>query len=163
MTEKATKRSAGKSGPQHANQRGAARLSAVQALYQMDIGDVTLEETLAQFAPRLKGVTLDDDTYLPADADYFGQIVRGVLKNQIEIDPLIDSTLPATWPVQRIDATLRALLRAGAFEILHKPDVPKAVVISEYVDVANAFFDEGEPGLVNGVLDKLARTMQDRT
>lgn len=135
----------------------------MQALYQMDVGGVTLEETLAQFAPRLKGGTWEEATYLPADADYFGQIVRGVLNNQIEIDPLIDDALPATWPVQRIDATLRALLRAGAFEILHKRDVPKAVVITEYVDVANAFFDEGEPGVVNAVLDKLARGMQDRT
>src|SRR6476660_4201465 len=99
-----------------ANQRGAARLAAVQALYQMDVGRQTLEDTLAQFSSFHLGREIEGEQYLPADADFFRQIVSGVIKAQLEIDPAVDAGLTEGWPVARIDATLRAILRAGAFE-----------------------------------------------
>ena len=101
-------------GARAANQRGAARLAAVQALYQMDVGRATLEDTLAQFGAFHLGREVEGEQYLPADADFFGQIVRGVTKSQLEIDPAIDQALADDWPMERIDATLRAILRAAA-------------------------------------------------
>src|SRR5690606_35551997 len=141
-----------------ANQRGAARLAAVQALYQMDVGRATLEDTLAQFSAFHLGRELEGEQYLPADADFFGQIVRGVTKNQLEIDPAIDKALAEDWPIERIDSTLRAILRAAAFELLRRKDIPARVVITEYVDVARAFFEEDASGMVNAALDSIART-----
>ena len=140
----------------HANQRGAARLGAVQALYQMDVGRISLEETLSGFEAHLLGKEVEGAQYLPADADFFRQIVRGVVASQLDIDPLIDASLPSDWPVTRIDATLRAILRAAAFELVRRPDIPAKVVISEYLDIARAFYDGDVPGLVNGVLDAIA-------
>lgn len=139
-----------------ANKRGAARLAAVQALYQMDVGETSLEETLVQFGSRFADPVVDGDEYLPRDADYFKQIVKGVLKHQLQLDPLVDEALAEGWPMARIDATLRAVMRAGAFELMHKLDVPAKVVITEYVDVAKAFFEGTEAGMVNGVLDRIA-------
>lgn len=141
-----------------ANQRGSARLAAVQALYQMDVGEQTLEETLTQFESFRLGREVEGDQYLPADADYFKHIVRGVVTNQVKLDPIINSALQAGWPMTRIDATLRALLRAGVFELTQRKDIPFKVVIREYVDVANAFYEDEVPGLVNGVLDAVARS-----
>ena len=140
-----------------ANQRGSARLAAVQALYQMDVGEQTLEETLSQFESFRLGRELEGDQYLPADADYFRHIVRGVVQNQIKLDPVINTTLQSGWPMTRIDATLRALLRAGVFELTMRRDIPFKVVIREYVDVAKAFYEDEVPGMVNGVLDSVAR------
>jgi N utilization substance protein B len=140
-----------------ANQRGAARLAAVQALYQMDVGRQSLEDTLAQFNTFRLGREIEGEQYLPADADFFGQIVRGVIKSQLDIDPMIDNALIAEWPISRIDATLRAVLRAGAFELLRRKDIPTGVVITEYVDVAKAFFEDDAPKMVNAVLDAIAR------
>ncbi|KQN72569.1 transcription antitermination factor NusB [Devosia sp. BK] len=141
-----------------ANQRGAARLAAVQALYQMDVGRQTLEDTLAQFGAFHLGREIEGEQYLPADADFFSQIVRGVTKNQLEIDPAIDTALADDWPMERIDSTLRAILRAAAFELLRRRDIPPRVVITEYVDVARAFFEEDASGMVNAALDSIART-----
>lgn len=140
-----------------ANKRGAARLSAVQALYQMDVGGISLEETMAQFNAHHGGREVEGDEYLPADADFFQQILKGVVKSQREIDPLIDSALVSGWPVTRIDSTLRAILRAAAFELLKRTDIPAKVVISEYVDIAKAFFEGEEPGMVNAVLDAISK------
>ncbi|HWV20587.1 MAG TPA: transcription antitermination factor NusB [Devosia sp.] len=141
-----------------ANQRGAARLAAVQALYQMDVGRQTLEDTLAQFGAFHLGREIEGEQYLPADADFFRQIVRGVTKNQLEIDPAIDKALAEDWPIDRIDSTLRAILRAAAFELLRRRDIPARVVITEYVDVARAFFEEDASGMVNAALDSIARS-----
>ncbi len=143
--------------PRRANQRGAARLAAVQALYQMDLGGISLEDTLAGFAERLLGGEIEGDRYLPADADFFSQIVTGVVAAQLDIDPMIDANLPIDWPVTRIDATLRAILRAACFELMKRPDIPAGVVMSEYLDIAHAFYNGDVPGLVNGVLDAVAR------
>jgi N utilization substance protein B len=140
-----------------ANQRGAARLAAVQALYQMEIGHQSLEDTLAQFSAHHLGREIEGDQYLPADADFFRQIVGGVIRAQLDIDPAIDKALQNGWPVARIDATLRAILRAATFELLRRKDIPPGVVITEYVDIAKAFYEDDAPGLVNGVLDAVAK------
>ena len=141
-----------------ANQRGAARLAAVQALYQMDVGRATLEDTLAQFGAFHLGREIEGEQYLPADADFFSQIVRGVTKSQLEIDPAVDQALAEGWPMERVDATLRAILRAAAFELLRRRDIPAKVVITEYVDVARAFYEDDASGMVNAALDAIART-----
>lgn len=140
-----------------ANQRGAARLAAVQALYQMDVGRQTLEDTLAQFSAHHLGREIEGEQYLPADADFFRQIVSGVIRNQLDIDPTVANALEKGWPVARIDATLRAILRAATFELLRRKDIPSGVVITEYVDIAKAFYEDDASGLVNGVLDAIAK------
>lgn len=140
-----------------ANQRGAARLAAVQALYQMDVGHQTLEDTLAQFGAFHLGREIEGEQYLPADADFFRQIVVGVAKHQLEVDPAVDRALAEGWPMERVDATLRAILRAAAFELLRRRDIPPRVVITEYVDVAKAFYEDDASGLVNATLDAMAR------
>lgn len=140
-----------------ANQRGAARLAAVQALYQMDVGRQSLEDTLAQFSAHHLGREIEGEQYLPADADFFRQIVSGVIRNQLDIDPTVDNALQKGWPVGRIDATLRAILRAATFELLRRKDIPSGVVITEYVDIAKAFYEEDAAGMVNGVLDAIAK------
>ena len=140
-----------------ANQRGAARLAAVQALYQMDVGRQTLEDTLSQFNAYMLGREVEGEQYLPADADFFRQIVTGVIKSQLDIDPTVDKALSNDWPVGRIDATLRAILRAAAFELLRRRDIPAGVVITEYVDIAKAFYEDDAPGMVHAVLDTIAK------
>lgn len=140
-----------------ANQRGAARLAAVQALYQMDVGRQSLEDTLSQFSAHMLGREVEGEQYLPADADFFKQIVTGVIRSQLDIDPTIDKALSNDWPVGRIDATLRAILRAAAFELLRRRDIPAGVVITEYVDVAKAFYEDDAPGMVHAVLDAIAK------
>ncbi len=140
-----------------ANQRGAARLAAVQALYQMDVGRQSLEDTLSQFGTIHVGREIEGEEYLPADADFFRQIVTGVIKAQLQIDPAVDAGLADSWPMGRIDATLRAILRAAAFELLRRKDIPSRVVITEYVDVAKAFYEDEAPKMVNAVLDQIAK------
>ena len=142
-----------------ANQRGAARLAAVQALYQMDIAGTGLNEILAEFESHWLGREVEGAQYLPAEAAYFRAIVEGVLREQLKLDPLIDKALSDGWPLKRIETVLRAVLRAGAYELDRRSDVPARIVISEYVDVANAFVDR-ETGLVNAVLDQLARQLR---
>ena len=141
-----------------ANQRGAARLAAVQALYQMDVGEADRDSVLAQFAPRKGGGEIDGAHYLPADTDFLRQIVNGVIDHQLRIDPCLDLHTSADWPLSRLDATMRAILRAGCFELLYRTDIPPKVVISEYLDVANAFFDGEVPAMINAVLDRIARS-----
>jgi len=143
-----------------ANRRGAARLAAVQALYQMDIAATPINEILAEFESHWLGREVEGSQYLPAEAAFFRQIVEGVVEAQRRLDPMIDRVLAGGWPLKRIEAVLRAVLRAGAWELEAKPDVPARVVISEYVDVANAFLDGEETGMVNAVLDGLARALR---
>ena len=139
-----------------ANKRGAARLAAVQALYQMEITSIDVSEIVAEYETLRLGKELDGDDYLAADSAWFRSLVVGVVEQQTVIDPLIGNTLPSNWPFSRISMILRAILRAGLFELNNKTDVPAAVIISEYVDIAKAFFHDGEPGMVNGVLHKIA-------
>lgn len=143
-----------------ANKRGAARLAAVQALYQMEIGGGELADVLAEFELYRLGQEIDGDEYREADAAFFRDVVSGVVAEQKTIDPRIHQTLVEDWPLKRIDVTLREILRAGLFELMRRRDVPAKVVISEYVDVARAFFTEDEPKIANAVLDKLARAVR---
>ncbi|KJS19833.1 MAG: antitermination protein NusB [Hoeflea sp. BRH_c9] len=140
-----------------ANQRGAARLAAVQALYQMDIGGAGVLEIVAEYEAHRLGNEIDGEQYRPADAAWFRAVVSGVVENQRALDPEIRASLTEDWPLSRLDATLRAILRAGAWELTAKKDVPVAVIVNEYVDVARAFFADDEPKIVNAVLDRLAR------
>lgn len=143
-----------------ANRRGAARLAAVQALYQMDIASTGVKEILAEFQSHWIGREVEGEQYLPAEAAFFRSIVEGVVAEQRQLDPLIDEALKQSWPLKRIEAILRAVLRAGAYELDHRRDVPARVVVSEYVDVAHAFVDKDETGMVNAVLDQLARKLR---
>jgi N utilization substance protein B len=143
-----------------ANRRGAARLAAVQALYQMDIAGTGVNDILGEFESHWIGQEVEDNQYLPAEVAFFRDVVGGVVREQRKLDPLIDAALEATWPLKRIEAILRAVLRAGAFELDQRSDVPARVVVSEYVDVANAFVDREETGMVNAVLDQLARKLR---
>ena len=140
-----------------ANQRGAARLAAVQALYQMDVGGAGLQTVVAEFEAHRLGGEIEGDALRPADAGFFRQLVGGVVEQQRAVDPMIHAALPPTWPLSRIDLTLRAILRCGVFELLERRDIPARVVINEYLDVARAFFEDDEPGLVNAVLDTIGR------
>ncbi len=143
-----------------ANQRGVARLAAVQALYQMDLGGATLPDVLAEFETHRLGKELDGEQYRDADAAFFREIVSGVVKDKRVLDPAITEALTADWRLGRVDVTMRAILRSGAFELAHRNDVPGRVVITEYVDVAKAFFEGEVPAMVNGVLDTLARKLR---
>jgi N utilization substance protein B len=140
-----------------ANRRGAARLAAVQALYQMDIGGAGLNDVFAEFESHWLGSEVEGEKYLPAEAAFFRDVVSGVVRDQKELDPLVDQVLASGWPLKRIDAIIRAVLRAGCYELQHRKDVPARVVVTEYVDVANAFVDKDETGMVNAVLDQIAR------
>jgi N utilization substance protein B len=140
-----------------ANRRGAARLAAVQALYQMEIAGTGVNDILVEFESHWIGREVEGAQYLPAEAAFFREIVSGVLREQLTIDPLVDKVLARGWPLKRVDAILRAVLRAGAYELGHRNDIPARVVVSEYVDVAHAFVDDDETGLVNAVLDQIAR------
>jgi N utilization substance protein B len=143
-----------------ANKRGAARLAAVQALYQMDLAGTGLNEILAEFERHWIGREVEGAQYLPAEAAFFRDIVSGVVREQRELDPLIDEALSKGWPLTRIETVLRAALRAGAFELIHRGDVPARVVVAEYADVAAAFVERDETGMVNAVLDQLARRLR---
>jgi N utilization substance protein B len=149
-----------KSDDRKANKRGAARLAAVQALYQMDIAGTSLNEILAEFESHWLGGEVEGSQYLPAEAAFFRDIVGGAVREQRKLDPMIDAALSAGWPLKRVEALLRAVLRAGAFELDQRKDIPARVVVSEYVDVANAFVDRDETGMVNAVLDTLARQLR---
>lgn len=143
--------------PPKANRRGAARLAAVQALYQMDIAGKGLNDILAEFESHWLGQEVEGEQYLPAEATFFRDVVRGFTAEQRRLDPLIDQALAAGWPLKRIEAIVRAVLRAGCYELDQRQDIPARVVVSEYVGVANAFVDREETGMVNAVLDALAR------
>jgi transcription antitermination protein NusB len=143
-----------------ANKRGAARLAAVQALYQMDVASTGLNDIVAEFESHWIGREVEGAQYLPAEAAFFRDIVSGVLREQRTLDPLIDEALQKSWPLKRVETVLRAALRAGAYELTHRRDVPARVVVAEYADVAAAFVERDETGMVNAVLDQLARKLR---
>jgi N utilization substance protein B len=138
-----------------ASSRSAARLAAVQALYQMDMTGIDLNEVIAEFETHRLGQEIEGCQYADSEAAFFRDLVEGVVREQLKIDPLIDKQLAEGWRLTRVDSILRAILRAGAYEILNRKDVPARVIISEYVDIAHAFFGEDEPKVVNGILDQL--------
>jgi N utilization substance protein B len=137
--------------------RSAARLAAVQALYQQEMEGTPLARLLHEFHEHRLGATIEDETYHDAERDFFDDIVTGVEARRAEIDSLIGDRLAAGWSLERLDRPMRAILRAGAYELIARPDVPIGSVISEYVDVAHAFYDKRESGFVNGLLDAIAK------
>lgn len=138
--------------------RSAARLAAVQALYQMEMEATPLAKLLHEFHQHRLGATIEDATYADAEQDFFDDIVSGVDARRGEIDGLITDRLAEGWNLNRLDRPMRAILRAGTYELIARPDVPAASVISEYIDVAHAFFDKRETGFVNGLLDAIAKS-----
>ena len=140
-----------------ATQRSAARLAAVQALYQMEVGGAVLPEVLAEFESHWIGREVEGVQYNPAEVAFFRDVVAGVLKDQLAIDRTLDEALSQGWPLKRVEALMRAILRAGYYEIRSRPDVPARAAIKEYVDVAGAFYGAEESGMINAVLDALAR------
>ncbi len=140
--------------------RSVARLAAVQALYQIEMGGETSDRVVAEFVKHRLDQEVDGDSYGEADPLLFGELVRGVTERRADLDGMISAVLTPDWPLERLEVILRAILRAGTFELFARKDVPARVVISEYLDVGHAFFAGKEPGMVNGVLDRLARTLR---
>lgn len=140
--------------------RSAARLAAVQALYQKDMEGTPLLMLLREFHEYRLGQTIEDVTYVAAERDFFDDIVAGVDKRRAEIDALVEKRLAKDWSIARLDKPMLQILRAGAYELMARIDVPTGTVISEYVDVAKAFYDKRESGFVNGLLDGIAKDVR---
>ncbi len=139
------------------DQRSAARLAIVQALYQMEVAGKGLNEVFAEFESHWIGREIEGVQYKPAELGFFRDVLQGVLTDQVAIDRQIDRVLSGGWPLARVEAVMRAAMRAGAYELRARKDVPARAAIKEYVDVAGAFFGPTESGMVNAVLDKIAR------
>ena len=146
--------------PKQKNRRSNARLAVVQALYQMDVAQITIKDVVEEFLSFRFAQETEGHQMEKADISFFNELINGIVEQQQALDPLIDTHLAATWRLNRIDSTLRAILRAGAYELTNRQDIPAAVVISEYVDVAHAFFEKDEPKVVNGVLQNLWQAAQ---
>jgi N utilization substance protein B len=137
--------------------RTVARLAAVQALYQMEIASAGVEAVVREFCDHRFDADMEGERLAEADEAFFAEIVRGVVADQAAIDRAVAKRLAQGWKLERLDATLRAILRAGAFELMARPDVPLEVAIDEYVEIGKSFFEGPEPGVVNGVLDGIAK------
>ena len=140
--------------------RSAARLAAVQALYQMDMEKTPLARLLDEFRQHRLGKEIEDEQYADAEVAFFDDVVKGVDARRDEIDLLISEKLAQGWSLARLDKTMVQILRCGTYELLARPDVPKAAAITEYVDVAHAFFEPREAKFVNGLLDAIAREVR---
>ncbi|TVV70863.1 transcription antitermination factor NusB [Sphingomonas solaris] len=140
--------------------RSAARLAAVQALYQREMENTPLPKLLDEFHQHRLGKTIEDVTYNDAEIDFFDDLVRGVDARRDEIDTAITAKLASGWTIERLDKPMRQILRAGTYELIARIDVPTGSVISEYVDVADAFYAKREKGFVNGLLDAVAKTVR---
>ncbi|MET0248533.1 MAG: transcription antitermination factor NusB [Sphingobium sp.] len=140
--------------------RSAARLAAVQALYQLEMEGTPVHLLLHEFHAHRLGATIEDVTYADAEEPFFDDVVQGVDRRRDEIDTLVVARLSANWSLDRLDKPMRQILRAGTYELLARKDVPTATVISEYVDVAHAFYDKREAGFVNGLLDAVAKDVR---
>lgn len=140
--------------------RAAARLAAVQALYQHQMEETPLARLLDEFHLHRLGAEIDDEQYAQAETAFFDDIVKGVLSRREEIDGLLSEKLSDGWTLARLDKTMLQILRAGAYELLARADVPTGAAISEYVDVAHAFFEEREAKFVNGLLDTVAKAVR---
>jgi len=137
--------------------RTVARLAAVQALYQMEIASAGVEAVVREFSDHRFDADMEGERLAEADEAFFAEVVRGVVEHQAVIDRAVARRLASGWRLERLDATLRAILRAGTFELTHRPDVPLEVAIDEYVEIGKSFFEGAEPGVINGVLDGVAR------
>lgn len=150
-------------GAQNRKARSVARLAAVQALYQMEVAGAGVESVVREFSDHRFSADIDSGTpgegrLADADEAFFADLVRGVVQSQAEIDRGVARRLAQGWKLERLDATARAILRAGSFELMRRPDVPSEVVIDEYVELAKAFFEDAtEPGFINAALDAIAR------
>ncbi|MBX3485524.1 transcription antitermination factor NusB [Phenylobacterium sp.] len=147
--------------------RSVARLAAVQALYQMEVSSIGVEHVIREFTEHRfdRDIEVGDNETAPlasADEAFFAELVRGVVAEQSRVDAAIARRLAENWRLERLDATVRAILRAGAYELAHRPDVPTEVAIDEYVEIAKSFFEGVEPGFVNGALDAVARDVRPR-
>jgi transcription antitermination protein NusB len=147
------------SGSRKRNRRGAARLAAVQILYEMELAGASSDAVLRDFLAGRWNLESASQAVEP-DSAFLADLVRGVTDRRADIDPMVGAALSADWTLERLEVILQAILRAGAYELLAETDIPPRVVITEYVDVAHAFFSGNEPGLVNGVLDRLAHTLR---
>jgi len=145
------------SKPARSRSRSAARLAAVQALYQQEMEGTPVARLLKEFHDHRLGAMIEDAQYVDAEREFFDDIVIGVGSRCAEIDAAISARLADGWSLSRLDRPMRAILRAGAYELLARSDVPVGSVISEYVDVAHAFYDKRESGFVNGLLDAIAK------
>ena len=146
--------------PARSLSRSAARLAAVQALYQHEMEGTAKARLLDEFHQHRLGREIEDEQYADADVDFFDDLVGGTLARREEIDALLSGRLAAGWSLARLDKTMLQILRAGAYELLARPDIPVGTAISEYVDVAHAFFEEREAKFVNGVLDAVAKAVR---
>ena len=146
--------------PARSKSRSAARLAAVQALYQQEMERTPLPILLHEFHQHRLGATIEEVEYADAEVAFFDDVVRGVDARREELDGLIGKRLAEGWTLERLDKPMRQILRAGAYELAARIDVPTGSVISEYVDVANAFYDKRESGFVNGLLDAIAKDVR---
>lgn len=147
-------------GSQRAQARSAARLAAVQALYQQAMEGTALARLLDEFHRHRLGQVVEDEHYAEAEVDFFDDLVGGVHARREELDEIVSGKLAEGWKLSRLDKTMLQVLRCGAYELVARPDVPIGTVISEYVDVAKAFFDDREAKFVNGVLDAVAKQVR---
>jgi len=134
-----------------------ARLAAVQALYQMETAGAGVETVIREFSDHRFDRDLEGEMLAHADEAFFAELVRGVVGDQGEVDRAIGRRLASGWKLERIDATARSILRAGAYELMRRADVPAEVVIDEYVEIAKSFFEGPEPGFINAALDAITR------
>ena len=154
----ATERSAQRGG---GRRRSIARLAAVQALYQLELNPgLGPEAVVREFVRDRLGREIDGDVYGEADEVLFAEIVRGVAADRERLDETLSAALSEEWPLARLETVLRLILEAGGYELVHRPDIPPRVTMSEYVAIAHAFFSGREPALANGVFDRLARTLR---
>ena len=140
--------------------RSAARLAAVQALYQQEMEGIPTTRLIHEFHAHRLGATIEDVTYADAEESFFDDLVGGTAARREEIDQLISAKLAEGWSLARLDKPMKAILRVGSYELVARPDVPVGTVISEYVDVAHAFYDKRESGFVNGLLDSIAKEVR---
>ncbi len=146
--------------PARSTARSAARLAAVQALYQRHMEGTPTAKLLDEFHQHRLGKEIEDEQYAEAEVEFFDDVVSGVIARDEEIDALVTGKLAEGWTLARLDKTMVQILRCGTYELLARADVPKATAISEYVDVAHAFFDEREAKFVNGLLDAIGKEVR---
>lgn len=159
----------GTSGKFDAKGRSAARMAAVQSLYELDMVEGDADPVLRSFIEKRWTVTVEDEDgdelgeaeFHDPDKTFLIALVRGVIEHKTALDEMLNGALGPNWTVPRLEVLLRAVMRAGAYELSHCAEIPAKVIINEYMDVANAFFNGGEPKMVNGVLDKLAHVLRD--
>jgi N utilization substance protein B len=146
--------------PRTGNARSAARLAAVQALYQREMSGAPLPLLLSEFHRHRLGAEIEGEQFRDADVDFFNDVVGGVAAREAEIDGHVAAHLAEGWAIERLDRPLRQILRAGVYELLARPDVPTAAIINEYVDVAHAFYEPREAKFANGLLDAVAKRVR---